>query len=164
MVRNLYPKGVSMGAEERIRNGDLNGATVDQDNWVPIFETQSTRTLKYAPGHGVSDRRGNAGFADLDLQTSTPSDIDGQLRWEVYNDANKDDLVGVSATFRSENLRAAVNDNRTEKPMMPLLAPGAPDEGFVVLAFKADSGSDGDTISPSDSNVDVGLPYTRFQT
>lgn len=163
MVQNLRPVGADVGSPEQIRSADLNAKTVDQDRWVPLHERQSSKSVKYFPGRGVNNRRGNAGFADMDLQddSTTPVNIDGQFRWEIYSDANQDDLVATSIVGRSEDLRAAVNENRTEKPMEPLQKPGAGEEGYVVLAFKADAGSDGATVSPSNSSEDVGIPYTR---
>lgn len=161
MVQNLQNVNADAGSREYIRSSDLNSATVSEDRWVSLFEVQSSKTIKYFPGAGTANRQGNAGFGDLDLQNSGGTATDGELRWEVYRDAQRDDLVAVSDTFRSEDLRAAVSENRTEKPMIPLQKPGAGEDGYVVLAFKAASGSDGDTISTSNSSEDVGIPYTR---
>lgn len=162
MVRNLTEKGFNIGSEVRILNGDLEAVTPSAGTWTPIWKQQSTKSVKYAHGHGVSNRDGNAGFGDLDLQHAAGA-LDGELRFEVYNDANMDDLIAISGVYRTENLRAAVSDSRTEKPMFPLLAPGAPDEGYLVLAYKPDAGSAGTAVDPAASNVGVGIPYTRFQ-
>jgi len=175
MVQDNRPARSTRGNERRITDGDLTEATVDQDNWIELFSVQSSNSLKYFPGHGVANRdMGNAGFADVDLEadgTGALGDgdaIDGDLRWAVYNDASKDDLAAIGPKIRSEQLRGAVSDNRTEKPFIPIQAIGAPFDGYIVLECKADAGSDGavveaDTSSHSGDVVDVGIPFTELR-
>lgn len=167
MVQNLRPVGATAGSQETIRNTDLNdGKSVSSDNWVPIFEAQSSKTIHYAPGYGVPNREGNAGFGDLDLQgidgAGAVVALDGELRWEVYRDANQNDPVGFGDTHRTEKLRADVAESKTDKTMMPLQKPGAGEDGYIVLAYKADPANDGHDLSASDSAVDQGVPYSRF--
>lgn len=164
MVRNMTLVGAAVGSPQRIKSGDLNGKTVDSDRWVNLFEAQSSKTVKYYAGYGVDNRQGNAGFEDLDLQNATPNPIDGEFRWAVYRDANMDDLVATAAIGKSENLRSAVADARTEKPMDGVKNPGAGEEGYIVLEFKADAGSDGMTIDPAASGDGIGVPYTVIRS
>jgi len=152
---------------ERWDTDDLEENTVLLSNYVPIFAVQSDRTTVFAPGSGVqSSDRGN-GYADLDLQvlddTDTAVDAKGKFRWEMYRDSSREDLQYVSTTFRAENLRSSVAADRTEKEILPQLAPAAPQDGWLVLAFKPKESQDGYQVSASDSNTDLGIPYSRIQ-
>ena len=166
MVRNMTGANRSelrVANEERIRDGDLIESTLDDDIYVPVFQVQSDRTTRYAGGHGPSSRQHGTGWADLDLATGAGGDINGKARWEVYRDSSKEDLKAVSDTFRLENLRSAVAADRTEKVLMPQRAPVPPQDGYLVLAVKADSGNDGDTVDQTEGDVDVGVPYSRMR-
>lgn len=160
-----------MANEERIAVEDLMGKTLDPDRFVPIWEQQSNRTEVYAPGSGVDNRNTGTGWADLDLSAdgsgtgSAGDTIQGKLRWEMYGDASKEDLRRISDTIRLSDLRAAVSADRTDKRLMPQLAPAAPQDGYVVLGLKAASGNDGNVVDNSDtnSNEDIGVPYARIR-
>lgn len=174
MVQDNAAANMARGQKQQIGDGDLTEATLASDRWVPIFEVQSSKSIKYFPGYGTGNRQGQAGYSDLDLEadgsgTGTDGDsIAAELRWEVYNDAAKDDLAAVGPYFRSEDLRAAVSQDRTEKVLSPMQRVGAPEDGYLVLAAKVDSAQDGvvveaDTSAHSGSVSDVGMAYTKIR-
>jgi len=175
MVRDNPPLRRVRGNERRITSGDLTETTVNSDNWIELWSLQSTNSLKYVPGYGVENRqRGNAGFADLDLEATGNGSgndgdaIDGDLRWAVYNDAGKNDLAAVGPKLRSETLRGAVSDDRTEKPFVAMRKIGAPFDGYIAFEIKADSASDGREVEADDADhtgsvVDVGIPYAEVR-
>lgn len=175
MVNNFVAANaqeIGMANSKRIRPSDLNNKALDSERFVPIWEVQSNRTEVYAPGIGNDDRsRGNVGYADLDLQAdgtgsgNAGDEVNGDLRWEMYGDSSREDLRYVSDTFRTEDLRADVTQSRTEKTVIRQLAPAAPQDGYVVLALKANAGSDGYVVddSTTNTNVDVGIPYAKIR-
>lgn len=167
MVRNMSnagPRGRARAAQERFKSGDIEENTVTDGVFTPVFEVQADRTKTFAAGFGSNSReRGNVGWADLDLQNAAGAATDGILRWEVYRDSDKEDLVFTSGTFRTEDLRSAVSSNRTEKDVMPQKAQVPPQDGFLVLAIDPDSGSDGDTLDQANSDEDLGIPHSKIR-
>jgi len=167
MVRNTAranPREVSAANSERFKSGDVEENTITDGVYTPVFEVQADRTTVYMAGIGFDSRqRGRVGWADLDLQNGGAAAVDGTLRWEIYRDSSKEDLVAKSGTFRTEDLRSAVGAPRTEKDVMPQEAPAAPQDGYLVLAINPDSGSSGNTLSQSNSDTDLGIPYARIQ-
>lgn len=166
MVRDNADANVVKGNEKAIEADDVKAATLDKDRWVPIWEQQSTKSLKYFPGYGVGDRRGQAGYSDLDLTatgngTGTAGDnINCELRWEVYNDANQDDPAAFGPYFTSGDLRAAVSEDRTNKTLTPMQRIGAPEDGYLVLAAKVKDSQDG---VETQASVDTGMAYTLIR-
>jgi len=168
MVRNMVnadAAGRRRASRDNIRGADLEDNDLVDGTYIPVWEQQADRTTTYAGGHGPANRNsGNAGFGDLDIQNGAGNASDGKLRWEVYRDSSKENLKAVSDTFRSEDLRgAASGTDRTEKPVFPQKANVPPQDGYLVLAMDADSGSDGDTVSSANSTQDLGVPYSRIQ-
>jgi hypothetical protein len=167
MVRNTVPanpREVSAANGERFKASDIEENTVTDGVYTPVFEVQADRTTVYMAGVGFDSRqRGRVGWADLDLQNGGAAAVDGTLRWEIYRDSSKEDLVAKSGTFRTEDLRSAVAAARTEKDVIPQQAPAAPQDGYLVLAIDPDSGSSGNTLSQSNSDTDLGIPYARIQ-
>jgi hypothetical protein len=175
MVQDNYAANKKVGQRESVHDGDLSEVTVEAGEWKNVFEKQSSRTLKFFPGYGSSDRRGDAGYADYDLEadgTGSGGDgdhIEGQFRWVVYNDAEQDDIAAIGPTFRTQDLRASVSADRTEKTLAPMQAIGAPEDGYLVLQFKADAAYDGYVIEADDGDhsgeiTDTGIDFTRLRT
>jgi len=167
MVRNTAPANpleVRSANGERLKSGDIEENTVTDGVFTPVLQVQSDRTTVYMAGIGFNSRqRGRVGWADLDLQNGGGAAVDGTLRWEVYRDSSKEDLVAKSGTYRTEDLRSAVGAARTEKVVMPQEAPAAPEDAYLVLAIDPDSGSDGNTLNQANSDTDLGIPYARIQ-
>lgn len=168
MVRNTYHNPDLIGAanREQISSADLiDGTTMDSSRYVPIFEQQGNKKTAYGAGIGPDDRDRGEGWSDLDLKdnSTTPVDINGKLRWEVYDDPEQENLIAYSRTFRSSDLRAAVSESRTEKVNVPAQAPLAGDDSYLVLGMKVDSGNDGDVLSAANSDNGVGMAYSRYK-
>lgn len=162
MVKSTKPMPQE-GNEQRFRVGDLKEKTLDSDRYVPVFEAQGDTSTAYGPGYGPKNRDYAEGWSDLDLQNSSGSAISGKFRWEIYGDSAQEDLIATSSTFSAGGLRSAVSADRTNKRNMPAEQPIAGNDSYVVLAFKADSSSDGDTVSASNSNHDLGIAYSEYK-
>lgn len=166
MVRNTVQANaaeVDRGNKDRFKSGDMLSSTLVNGIFVPVFEVQADRTETYMGGYGPNNRdAGEVGWADVDIQNSNNNAADGVLRWEVYRDSSKEDLVAKSSTFRSEDLRSSQGASRRDKMVLPQQAPAAPQDGYLVLGMDADSGSDGDSLSSSNSATDLGVPYARI--
>ena len=164
MVRNLrevkQAEKAKRGTEKRFKPGDLAEVSVFSDTYRDILTRRSTESAKFYLGHGMRSRDDpNAGYFYMDLQNGTPAAIDGEIRFVVYSDS-EDEVPIVGSTYPTEELREAASDARTERPVLPLQLPGAGKDKAIAVQMKADSGSDGETISASDSSVSV--PYTQI--
>lgn len=165
-----------IGSAQYWGNGDLTEVTISETDWQEVASVQSTKSQKYFPGYGTSDRDGNSGFADFDAEaTGGGSANDGdevnvKFRYVVYADANKDFPIWFGPDLDAASLRAAVGSNRSEKPMVPQQAHGAPEDGYVVLEIKGkDSDADGAVLESDDTDhsgtiLDLGFPYTEVKT
>lgn len=166
MVRNTTPvprKYHGQASSEHIRSEDLMGTTLTTERFLPIFEIMGNKKTAYGPGIGPDSRDRGTGWSDLDLQNSAGSPIDAKLRWEIYDDPERENLIAYSSTFAAADLRAAVAADRTEKRLLEGHQPLAGDDSYLVLAAQAKSGSDGDTVSSTNSAVDVGVAYSRYK-
>lgn len=164
MPRNLNevsdPEKAKRGSKKTFTEDALNEVAVFDDTWRDILTQTSTESAKYYHGQGMRSRDDpNLGYMYGDLQTSAPAAIDGTFRWVVYQDS-EDEVPIVGPSEDSRDMRDATSLDRTERPAMPLLLPGAGKDKKIAVQFKAASASDGDTISASDS--DVLIPYSSI--
>lgn len=175
MVRDNSPANEERGSRQAVHDGDLDEITVEAGEWKSVFEKQSSRSQKFFPGYGRADRRTNAGYADFDLEAdgtgngTDGDEIQGQFRWAVYNDAEQDALAATGPVFRTQDLRASVSASRTEKTLSPMQRIGAPEDGYLVLEFKADPAYDGYVIEADGSGhsgtiADTGIDFTKLKT
>lgn len=163
MVRNTQRTGRMTGSEVHVRDTDLDGTTLSDTEFRPVFSIQGDKTNAYAPGFGTADRRGTAGFADLDLQNGNDNPVQGQLRYEVYRDSQREDLIATGSKYSLATLRADVAADKTDKTMIEQQQPVAGEDAYLVISVKADSSSNGDTVSGSNSSVDIGMPYSEIK-
>lgn len=164
--------GQAAGAvPEHLKSGDLLGKVVHDDDFVGVARIQADRTVTYGAGHGPQNKEdNNDGFSDMDLVASgagagnAGDPIEGDFRWAHYNDARRDDQLGVTGTRGSEDLRVSVSAPRTEKTLYPARhAPILPPpDGYLQLEFEADAGFDGYEIDPAASAHELGISYSRI--
>ena len=170
MVQNTqyHPDLRGAGNREQFTAGDLeDGKAVDSDRYVTVAQVQGNSSTAYGAGIGPKNRNSGEGWSDLDLQllddSGAAAAAEGKLRWEVYSDPEKEDLVAYSRTFSAGDLRSAVAADRTDKVLTPAQQPIAGQDSYLVLAFKANDSQDGYTVSAGDSDHDVGMAYSRYK-
>lgn len=159
-------KGQSGGSPRRIKSADLTtSTTLDQNRFVEVFSVQATETESFAPGHGPQGEHTQS-YSDLDLEDSGDNEITGEMRWEVYRDSSKNELMAIrdleSPTVFSSAVSVTPYKDKQPTPEGAIIPPK---DGYLVLAVKVDnSTNDGNTASTSNSSEDVGLAYTRLST
>lgn len=147
----------------------IDGVTVSDSEYRTVFQVQSDRSTKFAPGYGYRDDNHAEGYADFGLQVAddtagtNAADAKGKYRWEVYGDSDKESPIAFSGTFRASELRTSVSSNRKDKTVISQMAPAAPEDGYVVLAYKGKTAEDGQVTYDGGSSDDVGIPYARFK-
>lgn len=133
------------------------------DEWYSIFEVQGTKSEFFGAGYGVSDSAVNTeGWSDLDLQNGGGSAIAARIRFYIYSDSSKQNLVARSGTYSTTSLRNAVAADRTDKMLIPgMLSDLAGDDSYLVVKAQPKASSTGDTVSRANSSTDEGIAYSE---
>lgn len=157
-------KQVRRGDRKQVTPNDINEPTVSAGSWSEIFVESSTNTKRYAPGYGTGNRQSSdAGYSDFDLQNSGATAIEGDFRWVLYESSDHDVPLRISEPINASAQRNSVTESLTDKQLYPGRTPRAAQDRELVLEFKPDSASDGDTVDSANSTADSGLPYTMFR-
>lgn len=169
MVQNTYnavDRGESSpGAVDYFQAGDLNDKTLDEDRFVPVIVEEGDKSNFLFHGYGSPSRQdGNTGYFYADIKTtndggSTNEDLNGKVRFEVYNDADQEDPKAFSHTYNAQDLKEAKSESRTDRPVLPLQSPGASDDQTIVVSVRVASGQDGYDVDSSAS--DIHIPYSK---
>lgn len=161
MVKSNQNLGKSVGRRDGYDTEDFNSdisETLEQDKYRVVAGRQSSATNWYINGYGTESRAGDGGFLYLDLVDSEGNDITGKLRTVVYADERAEDPKCYGPTFDLGELRDAVNDSRTERPMLPVQQIGAKEDEWVALEVKADASEvDGNVVDESASDFNIPL-------
>lgn len=166
-VRN-QEKAQRVGVGEYFTEGDISTTTLRSDAYVDILTKTSTESAKYFWGQGAANANDtNAGYFYWDLRatgsgaaSAADDEVDGTVRFIVYKDS-EDEVPIVGPTYSLVDLRDAEDENRTERPVLPLLTPGAGKDKKIACQVKAASGSDGYEIDGSQTNDNALIPYTQ---
>ena len=151
-----YPDLAERGDSRVIRSDDLNdGVTMNAGNEITIYSRQVPSDKVYYHGAGRESRTsGRRAFVYADLRNEANEPIEGDLLG-VVTDSEQRHAHGEYEIADLETLREAVDDDRTERPMQPIVAPGARDSQHIELQVRAASGSDGETFDRSNSTVEL---------
>lgn len=155
MARKLTPATQfgSSASKKRVSESDLTGATLRAGNEITVYSNRVPADKAYCWGYGFSNREaGENSFVYADFQNSAGSAINGQLVLAV-TDSTQEDVLAKRYFQSLEDLRAAASDPRTERILMSEMQPAASEDRHLELRIVADSSSDGDTVSASNSDV-----------
>lgn len=144
---------------------ELNEVTLaSSEQWYEIFSAQGDTTTAFGAGFGPNDdRRNTDGWSDLDLQNAGGTAINGSVRFRVYRDSSKDDLVAQSGTFSLTSLRSTVSAGRKDKALIAgMLSAVAGNDSFLTVEVKPKASSAGDQVSASNSASDQGIAYSEI--
>ena len=149
---------------------EINEPTLQSaDQWYELFGEQADNTTTFGAGHGVNNEKRNSdGWSDLDVQSTpdggtTINATEGRVRFRVYRDSSKDELVAQSGTYTLNSLRSAVAAGRKDKALIPGMLSVVPrTDGYLTVEIKPDPSSVGETISKSDCDSDQGLAYSEL--
>jgi len=161
MSRTLTPdtrSGHNSG-KRKVSADDLDEPTLVAGNEIVVYENQVPADKRYHWGYGFANREaGETSFVYADFQNSNDNAIDGELVLAL-TDSTGEDVLAKRYFQDLGDLRDAVNDDRTERIMMSEMQPAAREDRILQLRLVADSSSDGDDVSAS--NSDIKLSYGR---
>lgn len=140
--------------KKAIKAAHLDGATLRAGDDVTIYRQKRPDDKTQWFGHGGQNRQsGNTAHKYADLIDGAGNEIEGDLIAAI---TDSDGRVLVERTVGDlDVLRDAANDPRTERPVMPALAPFLKQGRYMELRINADPGSDGVTLDPSASSQRV---------
>lgn len=149
---------------------DFDGKTVSSDEFRDVALVQGNSTNAYGAGYGGRNENVNSdGWSDLDLVASgagagTAGDpINGKLRFVIYRDTNREDMIAKSGTYSLNGLRSAVGSGRKDKVLIPgMLSKVAGDDSYLSVQVKTSAASDGTVIDPGASTEELGLAYSEI--
>lgn len=157
MARSLQPipqYGVQSD-KKRVTEGDLTSATLRAGNEITIYADKVPADKVYHWGYGFNNKESGQTsyvYADIKDDSSSPVDIKGQLVLAI-TDSTQEDVLAKRYFESLGDLRAALNDKRTERPTMAEMQPAASQDRHLELRIVADAASDGKTVGPSNSDV-----------
>lgn len=142
------------GNARTVRGSHLNdGATMNAGNGVTVYSKSVPSDKIYAWGAGSDNRQvGRDAFVYADLVDTDGNDIKGDLEY-VITDSEQRDVHARGELGDLETLADAREDQRTERPQMPVTAPIARRDQHIELRVVADTDSDGVTLDRDASEV-----------
>jgi hypothetical protein len=171
MTDDLYPIQKRFGTKDPLEDGDLiDNRVLSQHSFIPIFERQGTNKRYYHVGTGIENADTNVGRLSADIQVAdddggtNQANAKGVGRFAVYpDDPEKSEPKATGDHYTLSELRDWAALNTRDKPLLPLMAPGASKDEYVVFEVKiADSQNamrtyaEGSTISADLTEVSVG--------
>lgn len=160
MSMDLYtePRLADTGRQQVVKGADLENATLRAGNEITIWSKQVKADTILFHGHGSNNRqRGQNAYiyAEL-LADGTGAGTDGDALSGTLvaciTDSEQQDVIARREIGDLETLADAKNDARTERPVLPALAPYATQDKHLEYRVVADAASDGKTVA-NDSNV-----------
>lgn len=163
MVQTLQPHpGLAQrgGDKQSIKAEHLEAATLRSGDDITVYREKRPDDKLQWFGHGDDDRmNGSTAFKYADLVASgngsgTAGDqIEGELIAAI---TDSDGRVLAERTIGDlDTLADAAQDNRTERPPMPALAPYLTQGRYMELRINADQASDGVELDPTNSSQRV---------
>jgi hypothetical protein len=166
MSRQLYPT-TQYGVRSSGRNIDeanINDRGLVEGQEITVWSVQVPADKAYHWGIGANNRNaGNANFVYAEfLADGTGSGTDGDVIraadvvLAVTDSTQENTLAKVTLTESAGELADAKADPRSERPLLPELAPAASEDRHLELRLRAQSAADGVVVG---NDSDVALKY-----
>jgi len=161
MTRQLQPIGSRYGTQEPVQSSDLlDGRSLTQHAFLPIFEQQGTNKRYYHWGSGVENADTNVGRLSADIQVAddtdgtNAADAEGQFRFAVYpDDPEKSEPKATGDTYTLDQLRSWSADKFREKALQPVQKPGASKDEYLTAEVKIDASQEGKVLYADGSSI-----------
>lgn len=150
------------GQEVPLTDSDFTGNNLIEDEFVNVATVESTAKYQYAGGS--DDYREGVGNIYADFEDSGTNDVNGELRFVVYESDRLDDVkVHNGNRVRGKRislskLRATTQSDIQTWLEYPQMSVGAGEDEVVAVQVKVDnSTNDGNSINLSNSTYDIPL-------
>lgn len=166
MSRNLIPKyqfGERLSAVS-IDTAEFNDRQLQAGEEITIWSTDVPADKAYVWGVGPNSRQaGNSTFVFAEFLASgagvgTDGDVirDADVVLAITDSTQEDTIAKTTLNADAGDLADAKADKRTERPVLPEMAPGATEDKHLELRLRARSGADGRVVG---NDSDVKLNY-----
>lgn len=139
-----------------VGNFDSFGGDVTDGKYTEIARFTVPASTEYAWGYGSAANPRNQGYLYVDLQNSTPSAVEGSIRFKQETPTGRGSEV--VADFDTERLDASKTNNEQMVPFPEQVSHDkVSKDSHLVVEMDPDAN---DTISSSDS--DIIIPVTEY--
>lgn len=161
MTRQLEPIGARYGSQEPVRSSDLiDGRSLTQHAFLPVFEQRGTNKRYYHWGSGVENADTNVGRLSADFQVADDTDgtnqedAKGSFRFAVYpDDPEKSEPKATGDTYTLAQMRSWSADKFREKALQAVQKPGASKDEYLTAEIKIDESQEGKVLYAGGSSL-----------
>ncbi|MWG36950.1 hypothetical protein [Halomarina oriensis] len=155
------PRLSRAGGKRPVTEADLLDQTLVAGNERTIYAKQVPQDKVYAAGNGGMDRlQGNGAHIFASIVDDVGNPVKGDLIVAITDSEQRRVLASTTVDTLGE-LADATTQERTERPLFPVLGPYAKPGRHIEFRIRAEPGSDGVSIDPAAS--DVRLYYTEIE-
>lgn len=135
---------------------DSFGGDVQDGKYVQVAEFKVPASTRYAWGYGSASNPDNQGYLYVDLQNSTPSEVEGTIQFAQESPTGRQKVV--VAEFDTTRLDASKSDRKLMVPFPEQVdKPKVGQDSYLRVYMDANAN---DTISEGDSEVII--PVTEY--
>jgi len=171
MTRQLEAIGARYGSQEPVQSGDLiDGRSLTQHAFLPVFEQKGTQKRYYHWGSGVENADTNVGRLSADIQVADDADgtnaedAEGKARFAVYpDDPEKSEPKATGDRFALDQLRSWSTDKFREKALQPVQKPGASKDEYLTFEVKIDESQEGKVLYRDGSSITAFMSEVQVQ-
>lgn len=146
----------SFNRDFNISDFDSFGGDLQTDKFVEIGRFDVPAATEYSWGYGSAQNPENQGYLFFDLYNSTPSELEGTVRFSLESSTGRESEV--VADYDTSRLDASKSDKQQMVPFPEQVAhPKVGQDQSLVIYME---GNTADTISNSDSTIIV--PVTEY--
>jgi hypothetical protein len=138
-----------------VSNFDSFGGDVTSGKYVEIARFQIPADTEYRFGYGAAKNPRNQGDLYVDLQNSTPAEVEGTIRFKIESATGR--RSKVIADFDTSTLDASKTNSDQQEPLPEQVGTTATQDAYLVVELDPNSN---DTVSASDSEVII--PVTEY--
>lgn len=140
-------------------NFDSFGGDVTPGKWIEIARFRVPADTRYSFGYGRAKNPENQGYMFVDLQSSTPNPVEGQIRFKVESSTGrKSEVVKDVDTTK---LDASKTDRTQQVPLPEQVSSAlAQEDSYLVMELEASSGNTDQSVDETESEVII--PVTEY--
>lgn len=165
MSRDLLPN-YQFGdrvSPQHIDEAEINDKTLQAGEEITIWSTDVPADKAYLWGYGPNSRQAGsanyvyAEFLESGAGTGTDGNVirDADVVVAITDSTQEDTIAKTTLGPDAGDLADAKADDRTDRPVVAELAPGATEDKHLELRLRARSGADGVVVG-NDSDVHIG--------
>jgi len=153
-------------SKRTVTEGDLDNATLTENEEVTVYSKQIPEDKSYFWGHGPMSRDQASGFYFAQVKASgNGTNTDGNVIENAdlivaITDADQRRVLASKTVGTLGELNDAQGESNSDRPVLPALGPAAGPGRYIELRVRAKDSTAGGSEVASDS--DVRIPFGEF--